>query len=145
MTNKPMLSERDKFEVFWRKEMNVEAMDLHRCEFPMIAYDDQPYACHETERGRLTWMARAGFGHQVNQPSDPVAVFEIDASGYRARIVLDPAKPFPSSGTKLYAEQPAPVATIAILMEAVHAIHGFPGVTGTQLRQLAEYLNGVKP
>lgn len=43
------------------------------------------------------------------------------------------------------AEQPAPVATIAILMEAVHAIHGFPGVTGTQLRQLAEYLNGVKP
>lgn len=109
MTNKPMLSERDKFEAFWRKEMNIEAMDLHRCEFPMIAYDDQPYACHETERGRLTWMARAGFGHQVNQPSDPVAVFEIDASGYRARLVLDPAKPFPSSGTKLYAEQLAPV------------------------------------
>lgn len=110
MNDKLMLSERDKFEVFWRKEMNTEAMDLHRCEFPMIAYEDQPYACHETERGRLTWMARAGVGHQVNQPSDPVAVFEIDASGYRARIVLDPAKPFPSSGTNLYVQQPAPVA-----------------------------------
>ena len=48
-------------------------------------------------------------------------------------------------GTKLYAEQPAPVATIARLMEAVHAIPGFPGVTGTQLRQLAQYLNGVNP
>ena len=51
-------------------------------------------------------------------------------------------------GTKLFmapAEQTAPVATIARLMEAVHAITGFPGVTGTQLRQLAEYLNGVKP
>lgn len=48
MTNKPMLSERNKFEVFWRSTMNVEAMGLYRCEFPMTAYDDQPYACHET-------------------------------------------------------------------------------------------------
>lgn len=45
----------------------------------------------------------------------------------------------------LYAEHHAPVATIARLMEAVHAIPGFPGFTGTQLRQLAEYLNGMKP
>lgn len=42
--------------------------------------------------------------------------------------------------TPLYAKQPA--ATIARLMEAVHSIAGFPGVTGTQLRQLAERLNG---
>lgn len=69
MTNKPMLSERDKFEAFWRKEMNIEAMDLHRCEFPMMAYEDQPYACHETERGRLTWMARARLENKL----DPVA------------------------------------------------------------------------
>lgn len=65
MTNKPMLSERDKFELFWRSKMNVEAMDLHRCEFPMTAYDDQPYACHETERGRMTWMARARLDHAL--------------------------------------------------------------------------------
>lgn len=65
MTNKPMLSEREKFEAFWRSTMNVQDMDLHRCEFPMTAYDDQPYACQETERGRMTWMARAKLDHTL--------------------------------------------------------------------------------
>lgn len=67
MTNKPMLSERDKFEAFWRSTMSVQDMDLHRCEFPMTAYEDQPYACHETERGRMTWMARA----LLDEPDEP--------------------------------------------------------------------------
>ncbi|EPJ90990.1 hypothetical protein [Pseudomonas psychrophila] len=60
MTNKPMLSiERGQFEAFWCKEMNVQEMDLHRCEFPMTATENQPYACHETERSWVTWKARA--------------------------------------------------------------------------------------
>ncbi|HJH21436.1 MAG TPA: Lar family restriction alleviation protein [Pseudomonas lactis] len=41
---------------------------------------------------------------------EPVAVFSIDATGYRCRVTLDPSKGLPSNGTKLYAEQPAPVA-----------------------------------
>lgn len=50
-----------------------------------------------------------------NEPADqpqgePVAVFSIDATGYRCRVTLDPSKGLPSNGTKLYAEQPAPVA-----------------------------------
>ena len=43
---------------------------------------------------------------------EPVAVFDIDHTGYRCKVVLDPSKPFPPSGTKLYAEQPAPVAVV---------------------------------
>lgn len=110
MTNKTMLSERDNFEVFWRLTMNVQDMDLHRCEFPMTAYDDQPYACHETERGRMAWMARALLDKPAAQhQGEPVAVFSIDASGYRARTVLDPSRPLPADGTLLYADQPAPV------------------------------------
>lgn len=45
----------------------------------------------------------------------------------------------------LYAEQPAPVVTVAKLTQAVHDVAGFPGVTGYQLRELADRLNGVKP
>lgn len=47
----------------------------------------------------------------ASQPQgELVAVFDIDHTGYRCKVVLDPSKPFPPSGTKLYAEQPAPVA-----------------------------------
>lgn len=41
----------------------------------------------------------------------------------------------------LYAEQPAPAATVAELLQAIHEIEGFPGVTGDQLRELADKLN----
>jgi len=41
---------------------------------------------------------------------EPVAVFEIDHTGYRCKVILDPLKQFPPNGTKLYADQPAPVA-----------------------------------
>lgn len=49
---------------------------------------------------------------------EPVAVFEIDTTGYRCRVTLDPSKGLPPNGTNLYAEpqkhgepvRPAPVA-----------------------------------
>lgn len=43
----------------------------------------------------------------------------------------------------LYAEQPAPVVSVNGLMQAVHGVAGFPGVTGDQLRELADRLNGA--
>ena len=51
----------------------------------------------------------------------------------------------PAYIARINAEQPAPVATAAKLMQAIHEVEGFPGVTGYQLRELAERLNGVKP
>lgn len=50
--------------------------------------------------------------------AEPVAVFEIDTTGYRCRVTLDPSKGLPPNGTNLYAEpqkhgepvRPAPVA-----------------------------------
>ena len=56
----------------------------------------------------------------------------------RKAHLLDQSLP---TGTKLYAEQPAPVATIALIVGAIHDIPGFPGITGIQIRQLAERLN----
>lgn len=50
---------RKEFERFCSQEMNVEEMDLHRCNFPMTPYEKQPYACHETERSWWTWQACA--------------------------------------------------------------------------------------
>lgn len=41
----------------------------------------------------------------------------------------------------VYAEQPAPVATIALIVQAIHDTPEFPGITGIQIRQLAERLN----
>lgn len=50
---------------------------------------------------------------EAAQPQgEPVAVFSIDAIGYRCRVTLDPSKGLPPNGTKLYAEQPAPVASV---------------------------------
>lgn len=52
--------ERSEFEAWWTENMNLEAMDLWRCDFPMQPRDFvQPYACHETQRGWLAWQARA--------------------------------------------------------------------------------------
>ncbi len=45
------------------------------------------------------------------------------------------------SPNPLSAEQPAPVATIALIVQAIHDIPEFPGITGIQIRQLAERLN----
>lgn len=124
MTNKPMLIERDKFEAFWRKEMNVEVMDLHRCEFPMTAYNDQPYACHETERGRLTWMARAAHDNPSSQhQGEPVAWRGLNAGGEVVTEWIDGQPPErmtdlcgnAASFDKIehaYAEHPAPVAVV---------------------------------
>lgn len=37
------------------------------------------------------------------------------------------------------------VVTLPKLMQAVHDVEGFPGVTGVQLAELAARLNGIKP
>lgn len=42
----------------------------------------------------------------------------------------------------VYPHKPAPAATVAKLLQAIHEIEGFPGVTGDQLRELAEKLSG---
>lgn len=44
-----------------------------------------------------------------------------------------------------HAEQSALVASVSVLLRAIHEIEGFPGVTGDQLRELAARLNGIKP
>lgn len=44
--------------------------------------------------------------------AEPVAVFEIDATGYRCRVTSDPSKDLPPNGTKLYAQQPSPVSVV---------------------------------
>ena len=108
MTNKPMLSERDKFETFWRSTMNVQDMDLHRCEFPMTAHEDQPYACHETERGRMTWMARAA------QPQgEPVAwLIQCQHSGLVEQFEPNNKSDRPdewSDSFPVFREPPAPI------------------------------------
>lgn len=47
---------REEFEVWWSDNMNTQEMDLQRCSFPMQKPDFiQPYACHETQRGWLSW------------------------------------------------------------------------------------------
>ena len=49
--------ERAAFEEHWKRDMNIKEMDLWRCEFQNLKYEDQPYACHETNRGWMTWQA----------------------------------------------------------------------------------------
>lgn len=52
-----MSKQREAFEAFWRREMNVEVMDLRRTEYPMTAPEDQAYKCGETDRGWMAWQA----------------------------------------------------------------------------------------
>lgn len=172
MTNKPMLSERDKFEEFWRSTMNVQDMDLHRCEFPMTAYDDQPYACHETERGRMAWMARALLDKPAAQhQGEPVAW----VNGEQLRLCAksprhdEPENPMVHNlprniagsalrtdycDSPLYAEQPAPLAVDAEILERFPEInfanYGQEEVEALQAWAFEAYeaiarLNGVKP
>lgn len=51
----------------------------------------------------------------------------------------------PAYIARINAEQPAPVVTLSKLMQAIHDVDGFPGVTGVQLLELVARLNGVKP
>jgi hypothetical protein len=60
--------ERAAFEEAWAREMNIEVFDLYRCDFPMMAAEKQPYACHETNRGWIIWQAaRAASPQPVEQ------------------------------------------------------------------------------
>jgi hypothetical protein len=51
------IKSREEFEAWWSETMNTETMDLHRCSFPLTDDVDQPYACHETGRGWMSWQA----------------------------------------------------------------------------------------
>lgn len=63
MSNK---ESRAKFESWWSASMNTELMDLHRCQFPMTHDDDQPYACHETQRSWSAWqVAEANSANEI--------------------------------------------------------------------------------
>ena len=57
MTTAQDQQSRAEFEAFWRKEMNVEAMDLARTNYPMTPPEKQQYLCHETNRAWITWQA----------------------------------------------------------------------------------------
>lgn len=59
VTLEPLTDERQAFEAFWRREMNTEAMDLARTNYPMTPPEKQQYLCHETERAWITWQERA--------------------------------------------------------------------------------------
>ena len=50
-----------------------------------------------------------------------------------------------SDAFPVYREQPIPIVTPANLMQAIHGIAGFPGVTGEQLQELAASFTAVKP
>lgn len=50
---------RESFESWWRENMDTLEMDLHRNQYPMTRPSDQPYACHETQRGWLAYQAGA--------------------------------------------------------------------------------------
>lgn len=52
-----MSKQREAFEAFWRREMNVEVMDLARTSYPMTEPEDQAYKCGETDRGWMAWQA----------------------------------------------------------------------------------------
>lgn len=101
MTNKPMLPcpfcGSDPFPLEWPEGGDTGEVRCLELDCPI---DDVFIPIDQWNRPRI----------KVPVNSETVAVFEIDHSGYRARVVLDPAKPFPPDGTLLYAEQAAPVA-----------------------------------
>ena len=58
------MDERKEFEKWWRANMNVQEMDLHRNIYPMNS--GWSYACHETNRSWMTWQARADLNKESN-------------------------------------------------------------------------------
>ena len=53
-----VINERKAFERWWRANMNIKEMALHRNVYPM--HSGWSYACHETNRSWKAWGARAG-------------------------------------------------------------------------------------
>ena len=77
---------REEFEAWWSATMNIEEMDLWRCEYPLTKEENQPYACHETQRSWMAWKAsresikaEAPFKYQL-LPSVESVVSEIKAN-----------------------------------------------------------------
>ena len=51
------MTQREEFETFWKENMNVELLPLHRTRYPFTPDCDQQYLCHETNRSWFTWQA----------------------------------------------------------------------------------------
>ena len=51
------MTQREEFETFWKENMNVELLPLHRTHYPFTPDCDQQYLCHETNRSWFTWQA----------------------------------------------------------------------------------------
>ena len=158
MTNKPMLSvERETIKAILGRSGNgyMAAWNELRAMFDNPTQDEPLIAAE------LVALLRADLRQQVeayraevsgNYRGQPVAIFEIDTSGYRARIILDPEQPFPQTGTKLYAEQPAPVAVVMPGRKTKADYSGYieqfqseaAGLYNSALDDVSR-LNGVKP
>ena len=48
---------RKEFEEFWKKNMSVDVMPLHKTAYPFMLDEKQQYLCHETNRSWITWQA----------------------------------------------------------------------------------------
>lgn len=66
------MSDREDFEVFWRKEMNTEIFDLAKTDYPMTKPEDQQYFCHETNRSWITWQAARGEAYVLRKQAEAV-------------------------------------------------------------------------
>ena len=51
------MTQREEFETFWKENMNVELLPLHRTHYQFAPDCDQQYLCHETNRSWFTWQA----------------------------------------------------------------------------------------
>ena len=173
MTNKPMLSvEREFLEslaeyvadspnaVIRARSVQLRAL-LDAPAYPNrlchIDYTAHPYICgclkgdEEAQRRFDEHQAKA-----TQHRGEPVAIPRTSGIGrdadhpkalvlYLAKVPDDNDIRAIQNALRQPAEQPAPVVTVAKLTQAVHDVAGFPGVTGYQLRELADRLNGGKP
>lgn len=169
MTNKPMLSvEREVIEKALRDALTIRFdTDSHVTKLRALL-DAQHVVCSNGILCQNSKCAECG-GNGTYKPAampqgEPVACMPVDRCyDARAKMIiafneakkaggdLDDALDAAYKSALRYSpnpmtfEQPAPVVTVAKLTQAVHDVAGFPGVTGYQLRELADRLNGGKP
>lgn len=74
------------FKSFWASTMNTEEMDLHIHRYPMGK--GWAFACHETNRGWMSWVARAKAGGEL--PENPEAHLTINGGGILSRRINPP-------------------------------------------------------
>lgn len=115
---------------------------------------DEPSECRckRYGKGNPHWPCPVHPVKPAAQPQgEPVAEIaskygDPEAFGERELITLKDISKFPY-GTKLYADQPAPVAVVRLgthhVLGAIHNVEGFPGVTGYQIKTLTDLLNSA--